>query len=278
MAHKYTPEQHAFFREAAHGRSYKEIQAMFADRFGVELTQAAVKSYMSNHNLKTGTYRKYNQDHVNWLKENIPGTPFKDLTQGFNECFGFSIGVSAMISLCDRFGLHNGIESKFNTGWEPTQFKKGHIPANKGKKGVSYPGTEATQFKKGHVPANHRPVGSERTNVYGYVELKTAEPKTWRAKHVTIWEAANGPVPTGHALIFADGNKLNFTLDNLLLVSRKQLAVLNKFKLIGVYKDLTQSGILAADILMKCTELRKGAQKKPPGMRQHPRAARERNQ
>ncbi|MBS5783834.1 MAG: HNH endonuclease [Clostridium sp.] len=262
MAHKYTPEQRTFFRENISGFSYKEIQTMFADRFGFELTETAVKSYITNHKLKTGTYRKYGREHIDWLQENIQGTRFKDLTQMFNACFGFNIGVAAMISLCDRFGLHNGIDSRFNTGWKPTQFKKGHVPANKGKKGISYPGCETTQFKKGNMPQTWKPVGTETVRGDGYTWVKIAEPNKWREKHRLIWEAANGPTPQNHAVIFADGDKQNNALENLILVSRAQLVRLNQNNLIAGDAELTKTGILVADVISKVAQRRRIAKRR----------------
>ncbi|MPM21480.1 hypothetical protein SDC9_67924 [bioreactor metagenome] len=263
MACRYTPDQHAFFREDATGHSYKEIQTMFAARFGVELTEIAVKSYMTNHKLKTGTYRKYGPEHVDWLRENIQGTRFKDLTRMFNERFGFCIGVAAMISLCDRFGLHNGIDNRFNpsmvNGGIPYRFPKGHIPANKGKNGISYPGMADTQFKKGHMPKNWKPIGSETVRSDGYVWVKVEEPNKWREKHRLIWEAANGAVPKDHVLLFADGNALNITLENLILISRAQLVRINQNGLIGGSADLTRAGLLVADIMAKTAERRRSA-------------------
>ena len=40
---------------------------------------------------------------------------------------------------------------------------------------VSNPNHIASRFKKGNVPKCHRPVGSERVNVDGYVEVKVAD-------------------------------------------------------------------------------------------------------
>jgi hypothetical protein len=82
------------------------------------------------------------------------------------------------------------------------------------------------------MPGNTMPLGSERINADGYVEIKYAEKggpskNRWKGKHVLRWEQANGPVPKGFAVIFADGNRRNFKLKNLVLVSRKELAVLN---------------------------------------------------
>ena len=174
----------------------------------------------------------------------------------FNKQFGMNLTVSAMVSLANWHGLHNGRDARFNKGHEPTQFKKGHDPWNKGKKGINFGGKE-TQFKKGNKPANWMPVGTERVNADGYVDVKIQDgqlQKNWKAKHVLIWEAANGPVPEGHVIIFGDGNKLNVNLDNLLLVSRAQLVRLNQKKLIQDNAELTKTGIVIADIYNKIGE------------------------
>ena len=116
------------------------------------------------------------------------------------------------------------------TGW----FKPGQAAFNKGRKGVFLGGAaaEACQFKNGHTPWNYQPVGSERVNSCGYVDLKVADPNKWKSKHAVIWEKHNGPAPRGQVVIFGDGNKRNFDLNNLILVLRVQLAVLNRKKLI----------------------------------------------
>lgn len=79
----------------------------------------------------------------------------------------------------------------------------------------------------------------------------------WRLKHVVIWEEANGKVPEGHVLIFADQNPMNVTLDNLILVSRRQLAIINKKKLLQQDKELNQIAIKIADITLKAAERKK---------------------
>lgn len=202
--------------------------------------------------------RKYTDEHIEFIAKNIPGRPFTELTGIFNNRFGMALKVSAMIALAARHGLHNGRNTRFDNWLAPAgvkyRFPKGHVPANKGKKGISYPGMKATQFKKGHKPWNYKPVGTERINTDGYVDVKIADPNKWKAKHVLIWEEANGPVPRGYVLIFADGNKLNVALDNLLLVSRKQLAIINKCGLISGDAELTKAGVVVADVLLKIGE------------------------
>lgn len=203
--------------------------------------------------------RKYTQEHIDYIAANIPGCPFKELTDMFNKKFGMNLKVSAMVSLADRHGLHNGRDTRLNKGWKPTQFRKGCTPWNKGKKGVCT-GGKATQFKKGHKPHNWVPIGSERITKDGYIQVKIQEGKfqhNWRAKHVLVWEATNGPVPKSHAVIFGDGNNRNFDPGNLLLVSRKQLARLNQNNLIANNVELTKTGIVIADIYSKIGERKK---------------------
>lgn len=104
------------------------------------------------------------------------------------------------------------------------RYQKGHSPANKGKKMSPelYAKCAPTMFKKGRPSLNKRPVGSERVNVDGYIEMKIQEPNKWVLKHRFVWEHFHGPIPEGHNVQFKDGNKENCSLDNLYLISRAQ--------------------------------------------------------
>lgn len=204
--------------------------------------------------------RKYNAGHIEYIASNILGRSFKELTDMFNKQFGMDLKVSTMVSLSDRHGLHNGRDTLFNKGWEPTQFKKGHVPFNKGKKGLG--GWEPTQFKKGSKPANWVPIGSERINGDGYVDIKVEDgklQKNWKGKHILTWEAANGPVPKGNVVIFGDRNRRNFEPDNLILISRKQLVRLNQHNLIKGDAELTRTGVIIADIYNKIGERKRSS-------------------
>lgn len=170
--------------------------------------------------------RKYTQEHIDFIATNIQGCPFKKLTDMFNKQFGMNLKASAIVSLSDRHGLHN--------------------------------------FKKGSKSWNCVPIGSERVNGDGYIDIKVDDgklQKNWKGKHILIWEADNGPVPPGHVVIFGDGNNRNFNPDNLILVSRKQLVRLNQMSLIQGDAELTKTGIAIADICNKIGERkRKGKQ------------------
>jgi len=107
------------------------------------------------------------------------------------------------------------------------RYTKGRIPENKGKKWDEFMSPEGQQkslktcFKKGNTPHNHRPVCSERINVYGYIEIKTQEPNVFELKHRVIWEQHNGAIPKGCNIQFKDGNRQNCAIENLYMISRE---------------------------------------------------------
>lgn len=192
---------------------------------------------------------KYTTDQVDFIKTNTPGRTNAELTEMFNAHFDLKLSNCQIHSFKGNNGLRSGVDCRF---------KRGHTPANKGRKGVD--GWEPTQFKKGHVPSNYKPVGTERVNGDDYVDIKVADPNKWRAKHILLWEAANGPIPKGYVVIFADKDRRNFNLDNLVLVSRKQLAVMNKRGLIQRDGELTKTGIIIADVYCRIGERKRKTQ------------------
>jgi hypothetical protein len=132
-----------------------------------------------------------------------------------------------------------------------TRYGHGRIPPNKGKKGYYPPQIHRKGKKLGRPPAHALPIGTEKIDSCGYMRIKIDNvlcdcKKNWKAKHQVIWEDAHGPVPKGHIIIFADGNKLNFDLNNLLLVSRNEVAIINHEGLISSDPDLTKTGLLVA--------------------------------
>ena len=135
-----------------------------------------------------------------------------------------------------------------------TRFKKEMTPWNKGIKVGLIP---HSAFKKGNIPWNTREIFTERVNKAGYTEIKIEEPKKWEKKHRWIWRQKYGEIPKGSVIIFADGNKSNFDINNLICVTRNELKVLNKCRLISSDPELTKTGLNVAKIRIKLAELRK---------------------
>lgn len=193
---------------------------------------------------------RYTAEHIAFLAENIQGCRYVDLAQKFNQAFGLDVSENALRSFAGKHGLHNGIP----------RFKKGHIPWNKGEKGLG--GVGITRYKKGDLHPRHRPVGGETIDFSGYTIVKVSEPDNWQPKHRVMWEAAYGPIPAGHVLIFADGNKRHIALDNLILITRGQMLLMNYNHLIQDDPELTRSGAIVADIITKCAERKRRSKPK----------------
>lgn len=159
-----------------------------------------------------------------YLKEIAPGRHHKEIQKLMSEKFKMNFTTRQISAAIKRYKLNTGL-----TGC----FKKGRTPHNKGQKGICAKGCEKTWFKKGNRPKNYKPIGSERLTKDGYVMVKIADPNKWRLKSIIVWEKAHErKVPKNHVIVFADGNTQNFDLDNLLLVTRAELALLNKYKYI----------------------------------------------
>lgn len=182
-----------------------------------------------------------------FIRDNVAGKLATDLTDIFNKEFGTEVTVGQIRAFKQRNKLRSGIDCRI---------KKGSTPANKGVKGIVYEGCKKTWFKKGGKPINHKEVGSERVTKDGYTEIKVAEPNKWALKQRFMWEKYHGKPQKGYTVVFGDGDKSNFSIDNLILVSRHQLLIMNKKKLIKNDAELTRTGAIIADLQIKISKRR----------------------
>lgn len=196
---------------------------------------------------------RYSEEQKKFIIDNVHGKYSKELAEMFNQEFNTNITANEIRSFRKNHKLRSGFDSKF---------KKGHVSHNKGKKQTDYmtkegiERTKATRFKKGNNPSNYRPVGSERINKGGYIEVKVADPNKWETKNKVIYKKHFGAIPKGYKVIYADGNKLNNEPNNLMLVSNSQLLIANKNHLIFDDKDLTESGILICKVIDKVNKVK----------------------
>lgn len=254
---KYSKEVVKFITENVKGKTTIELAELVNEKRGTNFTESKMKSFKSNRGLKSDIpkgLRKgmptdlYPQEIRDFIRENIKGVGPKTMAKLLNNEFGTNY---TMIQIKAYYG-NNNLTSGL-TGY----FPKGHIPPNKGKKGQWAEGCEKGWFKKGNAPANYQPVGSERINTYGVLDVKVADPNKWRAKHQLIWEELNGPIPEGYVILFADSNKQNIDISNLILISRQQLLIMNKQGLIHEDPELTKTGVTISEVYSKIYELNK---------------------
>jgi hypothetical protein len=156
----------------------------------------------------------YTTEQLHFVKANCTMTKH-ELAEAFNAKFGSDRSAAALASLRKKHGWKTG-----RTG----RFEKGHIPSPNARPA----GPNATSFKKGSKPHNWMPIGTERVNGDGYIDIKVAEPNVWVYKQRLVWEQHFGPIPDGMVVIFKDANNRNFSPDNLELLHRDELLTANR--------------------------------------------------
>ena len=118
--------------------------------------------------------------------------------------------------------------------------------------------TNTSKFKKGHK-INEKPIGSEVFRLgrgYNCWLIKVDE-KNWVRKHHYIYEKTYGKIPKDHTLIFADGNKDNFEIDNLICLSRKEFLFMSVRNMFYNNKEYTNTSVNLARLMLRISDLNK---------------------
>lgn len=272
---KYPDEVVDFVREHGHEGSIMEMAERVKEEFGLDLTYQQMKTFFSNHKIHAAPRlgRKRPDKRITtpemdaFILEHYKGRPRKEMAEMLNERFGTSFTVDQIKAYYGRNHLDSG-----RTGY----FVKGQEPPNKGKTWDEYMSPEAqersraTTFKKGNIPHNGgTPVGTVRLrhdhkNRGGrpYYWEKVAEPNVWRMKHVLVWEVANGPVPDGCMVTFANGDSTDYRIENLILETRAQHAVKNRWDVHGYDRESAELANTIADLKMAANKAKKKRRKR----------------
>lgn len=212
-----------FLKENSYGRSRKELTDIFNAKFKTIKTVKSISSICNKYRYYSIDKTKYyfTDEMISFLEKNVKSNKWDEITKKFNSYFSCSKSISTIKTTClRRFGLVNGLPNC--TFWENEK----------------------------------HPLGTERIH-HGYIVIKTEEPNIWTPKHILLWEQKNGSVPDGYCIIFADGDRTNFSEDNLIKVNRKELYHLNIRKLRFSDPEYTKIGLNIAKIFIMAKERQK---------------------
>ncbi len=149
--------------------------------------------------------------------------------------------VHAIYAMAARMGLekdpdYHAIRRQLEiqnllTHGKKTRFRKGNVSHNKGTKGITgnHPNSIRTWFKPGGDNGKSVQIGTELVNSDGYLVRKVNDlPKgghktNWVFVHRVVWEEHHGPIPEGHSVAFRNGNRLDVSIENLELATRRDL-------------------------------------------------------
>lgn len=148
---------------------------------------------------------KYTCEMQDFIRKNAYGRQWSELAGLFNAEFGTDKTPRQIQSQAHDIGVRNGIQA-INPHY-----------------------------------ARYRPVGSTRLDKDGYVVVKVADPCTWRRAQLVEWEKHHAPIDIRkEMLIFLDGNRQNYHIDNLYKIPRKYISTINKY---GLWKFITPATI-----------------------------------
>lgn len=134
---------------------------------------------------------------------------------------GFSRAKSGSrpIRFCSQKCYHEN--AKANNAYKGT-FVAGNSPWNKDLKGIHL--SPASEFVKGCASNKASPLGAEtiRFDKSGQPRayVKIGSPSHWRQRAVVVWEAENGPLPSGHVIHHKDRDPMNDSIENLQCLTR----------------------------------------------------------
>ena len=178
----------------------------------------------------------YSDEEIEWLRQNNSKCTTKELVKRFNKHFKANRTLRGIKGI----KIRNGIRLEKNP----------------------------YKYKKGHIPPKTKPVGSETVNHCGYIMIKVKQPNVWRNKHHVIYEKGTGDkVKKGETVVFLDGDKRNFDLNNLLKISwSTNLSYFTHSR--GREKQSKETReIVRSELLVREIEIKTRKLKKEPPMR-----------
>lgn len=224
-----------YMHEICPGRLTPEVTRLLNEKFGTNYTKTQIGGVRKRLGLLVGKIyqgkllTKEQHDYLVSIQKNKTS---RDVANKMNQKFGLSLTEKQIKSYRGNNNLNSGLTGRF---------EKGRVPYNKGKKLPNMP-QNSGQFKKGNKPPNYLPVGTINFTTDGYPKEKIADPNKWVLKHRKVWEDNFGPIPEGYSVCFLDGDKTNYDISNLILLSNEELARMNQNNYFSTDPELTKLG------------------------------------
>ena len=177
---------------------------------------------------------RYTAAQERWLHAHSYHYTKTQLARRFNHYFKLDLSAGAVGRKARQLGLTLKYSGPAYTG----AFTPGRKPGPEARNTKP----NRTTFKPNNVPKNTRPLGATRIDTKtGEVLVRTATGTPYyhpngrirtthyyRARRLVVWEALHGPVPPGHAVIRLNADPRNDNPDELMLITRAELARLNQ--------------------------------------------------
>ena len=173
---------------------------------------------------------RWTKEEVDFLYEFAQGHYYREIAEEYKNRFGSELRISQIKDKLTALSIKTGVDGRF-------------------KKGESY-------FRS-------VPIGTETKSYRGYINIKVDQPNKWQKKHRFLYEKYNGvKLKKGEHVIFLDRNINNFDVNNLVMITSRELFFINKtFDFDTATTELRKSRIALAKAnvkLMDAKRSRKG--------------------
>lgn len=280
---RYSSEEIDWLKENAYNyESHQDIVDAFNKMFHKNRTKYAIESALKKMGIKTGTF--YTDEQLNWLRDNyhIYRTTV-DLTKAFNEKFDCSKDWHLINRQCNKIGLskNNGFSEK-QKQWLINNYDKFDSVVclweaynKKFNRNVHYTTVQGQcskilnlnkDVKDKFVPNKKYKIGDEKFS-QGYYFVKTKEyertgvydakrqKECWEKKHYVIWkEYYNEEIPEDCIIVFLNGDKKDFDIENLYCMKRKYISYMNRNHWFSNNPEITLTAIKWCELMYATQE------------------------
>lgn len=102
---------------------------------------------------------------------------------------------------------------------------------------------------------SYTPVGTERNNRNGHIEIKVSDKEGYKRKSRVIYEQHNEKLTSNDVIRFYDGDITNIAPENLYKVTRYEHLLLNKYDLLNQHDELVEPIRLIAKLKANAHEI-----------------------
>lgn len=223
------PEIEARLDEIYKGRYSQETADILNSEFGTSFTPLQISKHLANMGKKSGVGKNRAGHRFFWTPEREAFVAAR-LDKSYDEViddFEKEFGIRLTWGSLGHFKWRHGLYSE-NTG----------------------------RFQPGHTPPNVAAVGAEADKGGNYTWVKVSDQhwsgneskRNWAPKQRVIWEEINGPLPEGMFVTFRDGDRQNFSPDNLMAVNRAELNYMSKMGVKHMEPEVRPTGELVAKL------------------------------
>lgn len=216
----YTEEQNAFIADHYMEMTYSELVKLYNEKFGADMNVSRLEKkvrYMGLPKKSQHFQSMFTPEIDAFLIENAFRFTSRDLAKEVRKKFGITPAKQTITMRLNDLGVHRG-----NT----------FVP-------------------EGYLPKSCKPIGSERIDKGRIVMVKVAQPNVWKPKVQVL----TGYDPKESQAIFIDGNSLNVTPENIVVVSKKVHARLAKNGWLNSSNGVLMAGIKWSELYYALKEM-----------------------